>query len=122
VTPAGLDSLTLVGVVLPEPVRSIFALPLRLRHDAAHVVKCHPGSPLSSSYRVFAKRIVRRSKPVRSRECKSHTGKTQPVIRPESCGGGRKAVGEALTGAHAGQPSSCEITLSGVRFLPAHRH
>ncbi|WP_390621231.1 group II intron reverse transcriptase/maturase [Urbifossiella limnaea] len=27
---------------------------------------------------------------------------------------GRKAVGEALTGAHAGQPSSCEIRSSGV--------
>src|SRR5262245_19436050 len=33
---------------------------------------------------------------------------------PESCAGGRKAGGEALTGAHAGQPSSCEITSSGV--------
>ena len=33
---------------------------------------------------------------------------------PESCGGGRKATGEALTGAHAGQPSSCEIRSSGV--------
>jgi hypothetical protein len=33
---------------------------------------------------------------------------------PESCVGGRKAVGEALTGAHAGQPSSCEIRPSGA--------
>ncbi len=33
---------------------------------------------------------------------------------PESCAGGRKAIGEALTGAHAGQPSSCEINPSGV--------
>ena len=33
---------------------------------------------------------------------------------PESCVGGRKAAGEALTGAHADQPSSCEITQSGV--------
>jgi RNA-directed DNA polymerase len=33
---------------------------------------------------------------------------------PESCGGGRKAAGEALTGAHAGQPLSCEIRWSGV--------
>jgi hypothetical protein len=33
---------------------------------------------------------------------------------PESCGGGREAAGEALTGAHAGQPLSCEITFSGV--------
>ena len=33
---------------------------------------------------------------------------------PESCGGGREATGEALTGAHAGQPSSCEIIQSGV--------
>ena len=33
---------------------------------------------------------------------------------PESCGSGRKASAEALTGAHAGQPSSCEIRPSGV--------
>jgi RNA-directed DNA polymerase len=33
---------------------------------------------------------------------------------PESCAGSRKADGEALTGAHAGQPSSCEIRSSGV--------
>ena len=33
---------------------------------------------------------------------------------PESCVGGRKGAGEALTGAHAGQPSSCEIRSSGV--------
>ena len=36
---------------------------------------------------------------------------------PESCVGGRKAAGEALTGAHAGQPSSCEIPQSGVPTL-----
>jgi len=33
---------------------------------------------------------------------------------PESCGGGRKADVEALTGAHAGQPLSCEIRSSGA--------
>jgi RNA-directed DNA polymerase len=33
---------------------------------------------------------------------------------PESCVGGRKDAGEALTGAHVGQPSSCEIRSSGV--------
>src|ERR1700761_9316451 len=33
---------------------------------------------------------------------------------PESCVGDRKVVGEALTGAHAGQPLSCEIRPSGV--------
>ena len=33
---------------------------------------------------------------------------------PESCGGSRKASAEVLTGAHAGQPSSCEIRPSGV--------
>ena len=33
---------------------------------------------------------------------------------PKSCDGGRKADGEALTGAHAGQPLSCEIKQSGV--------
>ena len=32
----------------------------------------------------------------------------------ESCVGGREAVGEALTEAHAGQPSSREIKLWGV--------
>jgi RNA-directed DNA polymerase len=36
---------------------------------------------------------------------------------PESCVGGRKSAGEALTGAHAGQPSSCEIKSSGVPTL-----
>lgn len=33
---------------------------------------------------------------------------------PESCVEVREATGEALTGAHAGQPSSCEIRSSGV--------
>ena len=33
---------------------------------------------------------------------------------PESCGGGREADAEALTGVHAGQPLSCEIKPSGV--------
>ena len=33
---------------------------------------------------------------------------------PESCVGIREDAGEALTGAHAGQPLSCEITRSGV--------
>ena len=36
---------------------------------------------------------------------------------PESCVDGRKAGGEALTGAHAGQPLSCEIRQSGVPTL-----
>ena len=36
---------------------------------------------------------------------------------PESCVDGRKAGGEALTGAHAGQPLSCEIRSSGVPTL-----
>jgi len=36
---------------------------------------------------------------------------------PESCGSGRKASAEALTGAHAGQPSSCEIRSSGMPTL-----
>ena len=36
---------------------------------------------------------------------------------PESCGSGCKASAEALTGAHAGQPSSCEITSFGVPTL-----
>src|SRR5262245_43791934 len=33
---------------------------------------------------------------------------------PGSCVDGRKAAGEALTGAHAGQPWSCAIIQSGV--------
>ena len=33
---------------------------------------------------------------------------------PESCVGDRKGAGEALTGAHVGQPSSCEIRSSGA--------
>ena len=36
------------------------------------------------------------------------------TIGPESCGGNRKAAGEALTGAHAGQPLSCAIRPFGV--------
>ena len=43
---------------------------------------------------------------------------------PESCVGDRKGAGEALTGAHAGQPSSCEIRSSGVptRLSDAEGH
>ena len=33
---------------------------------------------------------------------------------PESCAGGGNIAGEALTGAHAGQPLNSEITLIGV--------
>ena len=33
---------------------------------------------------------------------------------PESCTCAGNGMGEALTGAHAGQPLSCEIKLSGV--------
>ena len=36
---------------------------------------------------------------------------------PASCVDGRKAGGEAWTGAHAGQPSSCAISHSGVPTL-----
>ena len=36
---------------------------------------------------------------------------------PESCGSGRKASAEALTGAQAGQPWSCEIRQSGMPTL-----
>jgi|HubBroStandDraft_1064217.scaffolds.fasta_scaffold75711_2 RNA-directed DNA polymerase len=35
-------------------------------------------------------------------------------LDPESCAGGREVAGEALTGAHTGQPLSSEITLIGV--------
>jgi hypothetical protein len=34
---------------------------------------------------------------------------------PESCVGVRKEAGEALTGAHAGQPLSCDISRLGCR-------
>jgi hypothetical protein len=36
---------------------------------------------------------------------------------PESCVRDRKGAGEALTGAHVGQPSSCEIRCSRVPTL-----
>ena len=36
---------------------------------------------------------------------------------PESCVDGRKAGGEALTGARTGQPLSCEVKLSGTPTL-----
>src|SRR6516225_321018 len=39
-------------------------------------------------------------------------------LGPESCADGRKAVGEALTGGHAGQPSSSEITTPACRLGP----
>ena len=35
-------------------------------------------------------------------------------LDPQSCAGGCEAAGEAWTGAHAGQPLSSEITLTGV--------
>jgi RNA-directed DNA polymerase len=38
-------------------------------------------------------------------------------LDPQSCAGGRETAGEALTGAHAGQPLTSEITLSGVPTL-----
>ena len=43
---------------------------------------------------------------------------------PESCVRTGNGAGEALTGAHAGQPSSCEIRSSGVptRFSEAEGH
>ena len=34
---------------------------------------------------------------------------------PESCAGGGNIAGEALTGVHAGQPLSSEITTSACR-------
>ncbi len=39
-------------------------------------------------------------------------------LGPESCADGRKVVGEALTGEHAGQPLSSEITTSACRPCP----
>ena len=43
-------------------------------------------------------------------EVKVHHGEGVAIHPdPESCVGGREAAGEALTGAHAGQPLSCEI-------------
>jgi hypothetical protein len=38
-------------------------------------------------------------------------------LDPESCADGGNSVGEALTGAHVGQPSSSEITSPGVPTL-----
>jgi len=42
-------------------------------------------------------------------------------LDPESCAGVGNRVGEALTGAHAGQPSSSEITSPGVPTLYGER-
>ena len=39
-------------------------------------------------------------------------------LGPESCADGRKVMGEALTGEHAGQPSSSESTTSACRPRP----
>ena len=39
-------------------------------------------------------------------------------LGPESCAGARKDIGEALTGGHAGQPSSSEITTPACRPGP----
>jgi RNA-directed DNA polymerase len=39
-------------------------------------------------------------------------------LDPESCANGREVVGEALTGEHAGQPLSSEITTSACRPCP----
>ena len=39
-------------------------------------------------------------------------------LGPESCADGREAVGEALTGEHAGQPWSSEITTPACRPSP----
>src|SRR5262245_36473352 len=39
-------------------------------------------------------------------------------LGPESCADGRKVMGEALTGEHAGQPLSSEITTSACRPRP----
>ena len=38
-------------------------------------------------------------------------------LDPESCAGAGNRAGEALTGAHAGQPLSSEITSHGVSTL-----
>ena len=39
-------------------------------------------------------------------------------LDPQSCAGDRKVPGEALTGAHTGQPLSSEITTSACRPCP----
>lgn len=44
----------------------------------------------------------------------SHDEGSASHIDPESCGGVREGAAEALTGAHAGQPSSCEIRPFGA--------
>jgi hypothetical protein len=47
----------------------------------------------------------------------SHDEGPASHIDPESCGGAPEGAAEALTGAHTGQPSSCEISCSGVPTL-----
>ena len=48
----------------------------------------------------------------------SHDEGPASHVDPESCGGDCKVAGEALTGVHAGQPSSCEITFSSGTPTP----
>jgi len=55
---------------------------------------------------------VKTGKELRMKESYRKDLASQPD--PESCGGGREADAEALTGAHAGQPLSCEIKPFGV--------
>jgi hypothetical protein len=44
----------------------------------------------------------------------SHKQGVAHQLDPQSCAGGRKVTGEALAGAHAGQPWSSEITFIGA--------
>jgi hypothetical protein len=50
-----------------------------------------------------------------SRMKEPHKKRVANYLDPESCTGGREAAGEALTGAHAGQPLSSEITIPACR-------
>jgi RNA-directed DNA polymerase len=69
------------------------------------------------SYLSFTGRFVRRETGEESRMKESYGKGPASHPDPESCVDGRKAGGEALTGAHAGQPSSCEIRSSGMPTL-----
>jgi hypothetical protein len=85
----------------------------------ADVVACSP----CSVYRVLRDARVLHPRGKESKKGKGlATTHSPPALargycpRLESCVGGCEAFGEALTGAHSGQPLSCEVRLSGRRL------
>jgi hypothetical protein len=96
----------------------------RPRHDTSRQRPRAPSAPpRPTGRRVPPGTCVRRtlSAPLKTgreqRMQASHSKDQANHPDPESCVGGRKAFGEALTGAHAGQPLNCEIKPSGAPTL-----